>query len=190
MLIEQWLGSKLPTMNTRQAKAELVRRYLHCYGPSNVKDFAEWAGISIKQAAVNWQLVERELVEVSVDGQCSWLRQADAAALKSAVTLTGIRLLPPHDPYLAARDRLTLIPDKTLHKLVWRATVNPGLVLANGELTALWRTAKKGNQLIVQIESFTALSKSIQARVEAETQTLAAFKGCTSVASRFEVVTT
>jgi len=36
------------------ARAELVRRYLHCYGPSTPQHFAEWAGIGPAQAGRAW----------------------------------------------------------------------------------------------------------------------------------------
>lgn len=51
----------------------------------------------------------------------------------------GVRLLPPYDSYLDQRDRETLLPDKALHRRVWRILGNPGVVLADGHIVRLWR---------------------------------------------------
>ncbi len=66
---DYWLGAPLPEGNPERAQAELLRRYLHCYGPSTVKHFAEWAGILPEQAGKAWRLIEAELEEVSFSRQ-------------------------------------------------------------------------------------------------------------------------
>ncbi|HYG59337.1 MAG TPA: crosslink repair DNA glycosylase YcaQ family protein [Symbiobacteriaceae bacterium] len=54
---DQWVGEPMPAAHSQQARAELVRRYLRCYGPSTSGHFAEWAGISPAQAGRMWRLV-------------------------------------------------------------------------------------------------------------------------------------
>ncbi|HUV89079.1 MAG TPA: crosslink repair DNA glycosylase YcaQ family protein [Anaerolineae bacterium] len=73
----QWPGAPLPQVNRAHAQAELVRRYLHCCGPSTAEHLAAWAGVAPAQAAQAWSLVERELVEVNVDRRTTWLQQRD-----------------------------------------------------------------------------------------------------------------
>ena len=60
---DQWLGAPLHKTRRENLRAELVRRYLHCYGPSTMEHFAEWAGIAPAQAAHAWKLIESELNE-------------------------------------------------------------------------------------------------------------------------------
>ncbi len=178
---DQWLGAPLPAADPEQARAELVRRYLHCYGPSTVKHLAEWAGIGQAQATRAWALVEPELVEVSLDGHRAWLLERDVACLMSPPTPEGVRFLPPHDPYLALRDRATLIPDKALQRRLWRVMGNPGVVLVDGRPVALWRPRKAGRRLKLRIEAFAAISEGVRPAMEAEAASLAPFKGCTAV---------
>ncbi len=94
-----------------------------------------------------------------------------------------MRFLPPHDPCLLLRDRSTLIPDKKLHRLIWRAAGNPGMVLSDGRPVALWRPQKKGNRLGLTVEVFEA---SARHEIEAEAATVAPFKGCTNVDVKFK----
>lgn len=182
---DQWLGAPLPKVNREHARAELVRRYLHCYGPSTSEHFAEWAGIAAAQAAQAWKLVEHELTEVDFEGQKTWLHEDDLPRFISPSTPEGIRFLPPHEPYLQLRDRTTLIPDKALQRHLWRSSGNPGVVLVDGRFAGIWRSQKKGKRLRVAIEMFTFVSRSIRSQIEAEAATLAPYRDCTSVKVEF-----
>jgi len=179
--IDQWLEAPLPKVNREQTRAKLVRRYLHCYGPSTMEHFAEWAGIAPAQAAQAWKLMEHELVEVGFEGRRTWLHEGDLPRFTSPAIPEGTRLLPPHEPYLQLRDRTTLIPDKALQHHLWQSSGNPGIVLVDGRFVATWRSRKKGKRLRVVVECFTSVSQRIRSQMEAEAATLAPYKGCTSV---------
>lgn len=184
-LTEQWLGRPLPAADPGAARAELVRRYLHCYGPSTPGHFAEWAGIAPAQAAASWKLVDPGLAEVTFGKGKAWLLRADMPSLMAPPLAEGVRFLPPHEPLLQMRDRETLIPDKKLHRHIWRPVGNPGVVLAGGQAVAAWRSQKKGKQLNVQAELFEPAPASALRAIEAEAQSLAPFSKCTSVRVEF-----
>lgn len=40
VLVDEWLGHPIPDVDPEVARAELLRRYLRCYGPSTRGDFA------------------------------------------------------------------------------------------------------------------------------------------------------
>lgn len=172
---DQWLGRPLPAVDPAAARAELVRRYLGGYGPSTPAHYAGWAGIAPEQADRAWRAVEDELVELAVDGSRAWLLERDVPAFADPVPASGVRFLPPHDPHLLLRDRTTLLPDRALHRRVWRATGNPGVVLLDGRVAALWRQRKQGRRLRVTIEPLAPLSADV---VEQEAAGLAAYRGC------------
>lgn len=183
---DQWLGGPLPEADLERAQAELVRRYLSCYGPSTPAHFAEWAGISPLQASGAWRLVEEELMEVDLGGREAWLLRRDLPRLMSPRTPEGARFLPPHDPYLQLRDRETLIPDKALRSRIWRAAGNPGIVLVEGKPVAAWRPLKKGKSLRLRVELFDRVSPGIRKQIEAEAMTLAPYRNCTSAEVEFK----
>ncbi len=177
----EWLGAPLPHVSPGQARAELVRRYLHCYGPSTPEHLAAWAGIAPEQAARMWALVERELVAVSLAGRTAWLHQRDVPRFASPPTPEGIRLLPPHDPLLQLRDRALLVPDRGLHRRIWRAAGSPGVVLAGGQVVATWRARKAGRRLRLAVEPCAPLAQALRSDIEGEAAALAPFRGCASV---------
>ncbi|WP_128860103.1 winged helix DNA-binding domain-containing protein [Methanocella paludicola] len=176
---DQWLGAPLSEADPQEARAGLARRYISCYGPSTPEHFSEWVGISLAGASNAWEPMAKELVEVDFEGRKAWIREPDLPRLMSPREPEGTRFLPPHDPYLQMRDRATLIPDKGLRRLIWRAVGNPGIVLYKGRPVAMWRPQKKGKTLGISIEQFAPLAQAERSDIEAEATTLPPFKGCT-----------
>jgi hypothetical protein len=179
--MDQWLGKRLEAIEPARARTELVRRYLACYGPSTPAHFAEWAGISPAQGRRLWRLVEGDVIAVELSGKQAWLHKEDVPRYQTPQAAKGIRFLPPHDPYLQQRDRLTLLPDKKRHPRLWRHVGNPGALLIDGQLVATWRPQKTGKRLRLTVETLARIQKKAHSDIEAEAEALAAFRECDSV---------
>jgi hypothetical protein len=173
---DQWLGQ--PFVAPPDAAGELLRRYLAAYGPSTRAHFAQWAGIAPGQAQRSWQRLAGELVPVQWGRKTLWLHSGDLPGLLSAELPPGVRLLPPHDPYLAARDRDLLLPDKSRHAQTWRTAGSPGVVLYNGAIVAIWRAQKKQDDLQVTVAAFAVLPPTVRSAIEAEAGAVALLRGC------------
>ncbi|MFI6500371.1 winged helix DNA-binding domain-containing protein [Nonomuraea typhae] len=167
--VDQWLPA-VPV--DKKARLGLVRRYLSLYGPSTVEEFAAWAGVSPHYAARSWALAEAELVPVGA----GFVLAEDVDELKRASLPTGVRLLPPDEPYLQGRDRATLAPDTSLHPRIWARTGRPGVILGDGELAGLWRHRQKDTTLLVTMEG-----TADRDAVLAEAEPYAEFLGCQAV---------
>jgi hypothetical protein len=176
-LTGQWLGAPVPWMSSETAQEALVRRYLHAHGPSTAQHFAAWAGIAPSQAKGAWRQVEGELVEVDFAGRRAWLLVEDLSVLINPAEARGLRLLPPHDPFLDLRDRETLVADRALQRYLWRTSGNPGAVLQDGEIVAGWRHEKNGMRLKIIVEPFSMDVIPDRESVEAEATSQAVFTG-------------
>ena len=179
---EQWLGHPLPRVGQDPARAELARRYLRCYAPSTLEDFAAWAGISPAQAARGWSRIEPELLPVHFARRPAFLLAAELERLRQPQPAEGVRLLPPHDPYLLLRDRATLLADRARQRMVWRTVGNPGALLVNGDFQGIWRAQKRGKRLEMTLQPFAPLTPEVKQQIEAEAESLLPFKGSTSLA--------
>jgi Winged helix DNA-binding domain len=157
--------------------AELARRFLHAYGPATHSELAAWAGIAPAHARALLARVASEVEEVELLGRRALILAADAAALESPPAATGVRLLPPFDPFLDQRDRETLFPDPELRARARSGIGAPGVVLADGALAGLWRPQKKGKRLIVTVEPLRRLARRA---VEAEAAIVAPLRGATT----------
>ena len=149
---------------------EAVRRYLHFYGPSTPSEFADWAGLAKPHAQRLWDEVADELTN---EGK-AWLLAEDAEALASPPHATGLRLIPPGDPYLQKPNRPLLAPEADLRKRLFRPVASPGAVLKDGRLAGLWRAKAKGRRTEITVEPLTRLKR---AELEDEAQRVAQLRG-------------
>ncbi|GAA5128491.1 winged helix DNA-binding domain-containing protein [Haloechinothrix salitolerans] len=161
------------------ACTEVARRYLRLHGPATAAETAGFLGTTKRVAGAMWP---EELVEVDFAGRQAWLTPEDVGALENPPEPDVVRLLPPSDPLLQARDRRTLVPDDGHHKQVWRVLGNPGVLLANGEIVATWRAKTAGRtRLDVTIEPLLPLHPADHAAVEDEAARVAAARGFPNV---------
>ncbi len=184
VLAGEWLGHPVPDLAPDLARAELLRRYLRCYGPSTSRAFATWAGIHAGDTDHWWNLVENELTRVEFGGT-SWILTEDLGTLRSAPTPKGVRLLPPRDPYTQLRDRGTII-DKKYHRDVWRTVGEPGTVLTGGNITGIWRPRKSGRRLAITVKTFGSLADRDRKPLEAEAEQVALLRGASTVDVEFD----
>jgi hypothetical protein len=188
VLVDEWLGDPLPDIDPDAARAELVRRYLRCYGPSTRADFAAWAGVQAGDVGPWWDPVEDELTPVEHPGEgrgTTWIRTEDLDALRSPPTPRGVRLLPPRDPYTQLRDRETIV-DKKYHRDVWKTVGEPGTVLADGRIAGTWRPRKNGRKLTVAVTPFGSLPARHRKLLEEEAEQVAPLRGASSVSVEYD----
>lgn len=185
VLLEEWLGQPLPQVDPDSARAALLRRYLHCYGPSTRKDFAAWVGVHAGDVDPWWSILEDELTPVDVDGRRAWILADDLDALQSPPEPRGVRLLPPRDPYTQMRDRDTIV-DKQHHRQVWKTVGAPGAVLTDGTIVGTWRPRKSGRTLTLTVTTFRSLSTKLRTQLREEADRVAELRGASTVHVEFE----
>ncbi|MEY2442893.1 MAG: hypothetical protein QOJ46_2319, partial [bacterium] len=151
-----------------------VHRFLHFYGPATSADFAEWAGLARSRADRLWARVEEDLGEVAVGKRTAWALRDDASALASPPEATGVRLIPPGDPYLQKPNRPLLAPETELRKRLFRPVASPGAVLKDGRLVGLWRVKAKGRKAEITVERLGRIARSA---LEEEAQRIADLRG-------------
>ena len=125
-----------------------------------------------------------ELTPVEFGGT-AWILTDDLSALRSATTPTGVRLLPPRDPYTQLRDRETIVR-KEYHRDVWRTAGDPGTVLADGKITGTWRPRKNGRKLTITVKTFSTLPTRDKAGAQDEAEQIGPLRGALSVVVEFD----
>ena len=186
VLVEEWLGHPIADADSVAARTELLRRYLHCYGPSTRAHFAAWLGVNVGDVGPWWDPIADELTPVVFRGKV-WVHTDDLDVLRSRPTPRGVRLLPPRDPYTQLRDRDTIV-DRHNHGEVWKTAGDPGTLLIDGEIAGVWRPRKTGAKVTVGVRAFDALPDRTQALVRDEAEQLALLRGAKSAVVDFAVV--
>lgn len=182
---DQWLDAT-PTDDPSTARLEMARRYLSTYGPSSARAYAEWAAMGEPQAKRAFEALADELVRVRIEGADAVVLAHDEQRLLEAPAPEGVRLLPPHDAYLAAIDRRIIVPDAGRHKELWKAAGNPGAILLGDEVVASWRAAGKRETLEFRINEFRTMPASARKRVKELAEKAARFKGAERAAVHYQ----
>jgi hypothetical protein len=157
----------------------LIYAYLRLHGPAGPTEVAGFLQSKRAELAPHWPA---DLVEVRVDGKKRWLPADQVDALTAAEVPASVRLVPPYDPFLQARDRELLVPDPEQRKAVWRILGNPGVVLVNAEVAGTWRAQAKGrSRLDVTVHLFRELSSRVRAEVDDEAVRAGRARGATDV---------
>ena len=171
---DQWLGRRPKSVGADQARAELLRMFLRCYGPATANAFAGWTTRSVSDAQSVFSDIESELVD---DDSGERLLAEDLRSLKARRKPSGVRLVPAHDPFLQQRDRERLLPDQEKRKLLWRPVGAPGLLLADGKAAGVWKASRDGEVLNLTVQPFAPISKSVRQAVSDEAEAIAPFRG-------------
>ncbi len=184
VLVNEWLGHVTPAVEPVDARAELLRRYLRCYGPATRAGFASWVGVQVGDTDPWWDPIAAELTPVDFDGP-AWVLTADLPALESPTPASGLRLLPPHDPYTQLHDRETIV-DRRHHRAIWRTVGDPGTILVDGRIVGTWRARKTGKKLTGTYTTFSELSAHDWIAFHEEVAQISVLRGATSVEFRLE----
>jgi len=159
----------MPTAN--HGIADLIAAYLRLLGPATPLEMGKYLGSSTAEMRKVWPA---SLAEVTVDGRRAWLPADAVADLRSAARRSGVRLVPPMDPLLQARDRDLLVPSKPQQKEVWRTLGNPGALLVDGEIAGVWRAKMSGRKRVdLTVTPFAALTPAQRKRLDDEAEQVA-----------------
>ncbi|MFI9011331.1 DNA glycosylase AlkZ-like family protein [Actinosynnema sp. NPDC053489] len=151
----------------------LVADYLRLHGPAGPSEVAHYFGAPVREVKDAWP---DDLVAVS---KRAWLPADRMAAFENPPEPEVVRLLPPLDPYLNARDRDLLVPDKEHQKQVWRILGRRGALLVDGEILGTWQARATGPRLDVKVAPFVPLDVDMFAE---EATRLAAARGLAEAA--------
>ena len=168
----------LPAGPDLAALSRLVRAYLALLGPATPAQVAGYLEARRSDVQAAWPA---DLVEVRVDGAAGWLPPERLAALRAAPEPDLVRLLGAFDPYLQARDRDLIVPDRAAHKTLWPVLGRPGAVFVDGEVVGTWRPKAAGRSLRLLVEQFVPLPPPVWEQLEEQARRVAAVRGYPAV---------
>jgi hypothetical protein len=175
----RWEGARRPTIwtvpppavDSREARLELARRYLHIYGPTTPQAFARWAGIGARHAVAAFEALRPSFTPVRTPVGDAWILARDEPAFRAATgPAAPARLLPSGDAFLLLQgvDRELLVPDPVRRRALWTPRVWPGAVLVEGEVAGTWRRS----DATVSVQPWTRPSRATREAVETEAEAL------------------
>jgi len=172
----RWLP-RVKEMTVEEAEETLLRRYLHGYGPADMRDFAAWSGMTVKEAVQILMRLHSEVVEVEVEGKLGLALCEDLDELQNTVLDdASVCLLPSFDCFmLGHKDKSHLVAEAYYKRVYRKAGWLSPVVLVNGCVIGVWSHKRRGRRLHITIELFKKISRSIRKRIDKEAKSLARF---------------
>lgn len=162
-----------------KATTAMIRRYLRLLGPANQVDVAAFLNTNRSELGDVWP---EDLIDVNVDGKASWIPEESFGMLIAPPDAPQVRLLPLWDPFLQARDRGLLVPDKARQKQLWTMLASPGALVLDGEVAGTWRAKMVGKRrLEVTVKPFETPERDVQSKLQGEAAVVAKARGAEDV---------
>jgi Winged helix DNA-binding domain len=174
---DRWLGSWTEP-DPETAWREIVRRYLHVYGPATREDFARWWGMQPAPAGRILRESADQVEEVRVEGQAAWALVDDVSAMRKASGPSPVRLLPAFDVYVAGTRPKASLVDRRFESRVFRQAgwISP-VLLVDGRVAGVWSHERAGGRIEVSVEPFGRLTTAHRRAVAEEVERLGRFLG-------------
>jgi hypothetical protein len=167
---DKWIGG-WTHINRDDALREVLRRFLHAYGPTRPADFRKWFGEEVSFDAVGVE-------EVDVEGHRAFVLAGDTRFPELG---KSVRLLPEYDVYVMGfREREQLVPPRVREQVAahgrgrYEGPAGVRFLLADGVSAGLWERKKSPKRLEVTAAPAGRINR---AAVKAEVERFAAFLG-------------
>jgi len=127
-----------PSLNRKQALAELTRRYFTSRGPATLKDYVRWSSLTVADGQQGLEMVGSLLEREVVDGRTYWFAHSEPGAMPPSPT---VDLVQGYDEcimsYSESKDVLRL--EGTSGPPPMGAAVFTHAILLDGRLLGHWR---------------------------------------------------
>jgi hypothetical protein len=181
--MDDWVPGGIVGMDPRAASAELVRRWLHTFGPGTTADVQWWTGWTVRDA--RHALADAGAVEVAMetaDGDAdAWLAPDDLDPVRDSAT--WVALLPGLDPTTMGWKERTWYLDTTVASRVVDRNGNAGpTIWVDGRVVGSWAQRQDGT---IALGWLTDVPPARRAQVEASARVLEGELGDTRFTVRF-----
>jgi DNA glycosylase AlkZ-like len=140
-----------------QALARWTLRYFASHGPAQLKDFAWWSGLALRDAQRGLDLVASQMVREIIDGKTYWFSPGSEAARSKAPTAL---LLSIYDEYtIAYNDRSALGGERYLERLLAMGNALTSVIILKGKIAGTWKRVFKKGRVEITLNPFELLRK-------------------------------
>lgn len=173
----RWLPGLTPRPGAA-AQGELLRAYLHAYGPATDGHVARWLSAPRPWAAglVAAEAAAGRIEELPGHG---WVVAGDTAFPDGPAR--GVRLLPYFDAYgVGSHPRDQVFPGRAAERALARSQAgNFPVLLLDGLVGGVWHQKRAGRYLDVTVEPLDELTSRRRRALDAEVERVGTFQGLT-----------
>jgi len=152
------------SLSHEEALAELASRYFTSRGLATLQDFVWWSGLTMANAKSGIEMVRSQFASETIGNQIYWFDESKALQKEAPTTSY---LLPNYDEYIVSyTDRSAIFDGSHNEKLDTRGNVLfQNTIVIDGQVVGTWKRTLKKNEVIVELTTFTKLTKDEQQAV-------------------------
>ncbi len=172
---------KVKKIDRNEALARLAFKYFNSHGPAQLKDFAWWSGLTMKEALAGLDGVKSKLVQETQDAKTYWLSPNTRITKQKKLAAF---LLSIYDEYtIAYKDRSALGDGRYFEKLILMGNALTSVIIIEGKIVGTWKRVLKKNQVEIKLSPFRKLNNSEQKALALASNSYSKFIGLPSVLS-------
>lgn len=152
------------TLPREEALAKLTWRYFESHGPAQVKDFAWWSGLTVKDAQLGVELNKSKIETETIEE-----KQYYFSPISSIPTFTEPKalLFSIYDEYVIAyKDRSALAGKVTAEQLLKMGNALTAVIILNGHIVGTWKRQLKKDKVEFKIDLLSKLNSKEMDAVE------------------------
>jgi len=169
MLFDERIPPTTKTFDREEALAELAGRYFKSHGPATVQDFVWWSGLTVADANLAIELIDRDLRKEMVEEKLYVGPRLRRAAMRSTYST---HLLPAFDEYNVAYKARHLVIDGGAPLRTWDA-LGP-MIIVDGKAVGTW---KRTGDKVTTLNMSNTLKKSQKLAIATAAERYTAFLG-------------
>jgi hypothetical protein len=156
-----------------EALSRLALKYFTSHGPAQLKDFAWWSGLSMKDATEALGSIKSKLSEQSANGKTYW-----SLPVRTKKTQENAFLLSIYDEYtIAYKDRSDISAARDIEKFITMGNALTAVIIINGKAAGTWRRKLAKDKVTVKTNLFRKLNRGEQKALGKAVQTYGNFLG-------------
>jgi hypothetical protein len=140
---------KFKRIDRDKVRAKLALRYFSSHGPAQLKDFAWWSGLSVKDASEGLDSVKSELMKEVLDDKAYWYAPAEHAPFQKS---SAAFLLSIYDEYIISyKDRGDLGWEGFFEKFLRSGNLVSGLIILDGKIAGSWKRTIRSDCVSISV---------------------------------------
>lgn len=147
-----------------EALAKLALKYFTSHGPAQIKDFAWWSGLSVKDATDGVNLIRPKISQTNLNGKIYWFSSESedlwTDPLNALNSAKQAFLLSIYDEYaIAYKDRSDISEKRDIERMISMGNALTAVIVLGGKAAGTWKRVFKKRTVEIKLSPFKKLNE-------------------------------
>jgi hypothetical protein len=147
-----------------EALAKLALKYFTSHGPAQIKDFAWWSGLPIKEANEAINSIQTKLARTNLNAKTYWFSPDPGEKGQDSPTSLNSDnrafLLSIYDEYtIAYKDRGDISEKRDIERMISMGNALTAVIILDGKVAGTWKRILKKNTIEIKLNPFKKLDE-------------------------------